>query len=224
MTVDELNGSLPKAYKGKASQAMIDAFNERLDDSIKEDVQEKLVSLNNLLLEGKYSVEYYMDCVAYVSYKMSGYTNQDAWAKVFPERYKALTDAKKSPKDISSHVSNFHNRTLVGKIMAQAMLPAYITNAHHYQTAINALVKVITTSEKPRDIIEASGTLMTHLKPPETKKIELNVGVNTSSALEDLRMATAKLAEQQEQMIKSKMYTARDAAHQMIIEGEYEEA
>ena len=70
-------------------------------------------------------------------------------------------------------------------------------------------------SEKVRS--DAANSLLTHLKRPETTKIELDIGVKEDSMLAQIRAQTAELAKLQQQHIASGQATAKEVAEQKLV-------
>jgi len=64
--------------------------------------------------------------------------------------------------------------------------------------------------------MQAANSILTHLKPPETQKMELEVTTKENSAIDDLRKATQELAAQQRQQIQSGAQNAQEVAHTKI--------
>lgn len=218
-----LKTAMPKQYKGSITQDLLDSFNSRLTDATREMSLENVVTFNNVLVDGKYSTKHYLDVITYVSHKLCGLSNTEAWKLTFPDRYKRCKEQNRTAKDLSSYVSNFHNRPLVSHILSQVMIPAHVSYAQYFHESIKKHVDLMRNADKERTQLDAAISLANILKAPEDKKLVIDVGVATSSALEDLKVATAALALQQQQMIENKIMTAKDAAHQNIItEGEYE--
>lgn len=166
----------------------------------------------------------YLRAITYVTYKFRGDSNTEAWSKTFPDRYARLLAKGTSKNHIAAHVSGYHASVLVNRIMAQAMIPSHILNQHHYQEGINKLVQLIRTSDNERIQMESAAKLVDALKAPEVKKVELDLGLENTTVIKDLREATLGLAQQQLQMLKSGTVSAQEVAHQpVIIEGEFHE-
>jgi precorrin-2 methylase len=69
-------------------------------------------------------------------------------------------------------------------------------------------------SEKVRS--DAANSIMTHLKMPESQKVELSVETNEDSSISALRDATSALTEQLRTQIQAGQLTAQEAAHAKI--------
>ena len=71
------------------------------------------------LEKAQFKTEDYLNAVAFVSYKLMGHSNQEAYFKTFPTRYQDMLAAGKSQKDISSFVSIYAKGKLVNLILEQ---------------------------------------------------------------------------------------------------------
>jgi hypothetical protein len=100
------------------------------------------------------------------------------------------------------------------------MIPVHIFNADIFQSAINtqATLMLSANSEKVRS--DAANSLLTHLKPPEVKKIELDVGIQQSQVLDDLSAAVTVLARAQQAQIIEGVASPLSIAKSQIIADE----
>jgi len=76
------------------------------------------------------------------------------------------------------------------------------------------------TSEMVRTT--AANSILTHLKRPETSKVELNVTVKEDSLMAELREVTQKMVDSQRAALQTGAVTAEEVAHCNIIQGESE--
>ena len=91
LTVDNIKEALPAHLKNSASQNLADHVNQIAQDpEVAEHVRNNFISYTAVLTQGKFQVEEYINAVAYVSYKIMGYTNKESYARTFPQRYAAL--------------------------------------------------------------------------------------------------------------------------------------
>ena len=221
-TEETFKKALPKQWSKRVDARLMDSINQSIGDpDVREQAIENMITYTSVLQDGKYKMEGYIDAVKYVTYKSMADSNIQAWTKVFPSRYARLVANNKSEKDISAHVAMYNGTALVNKILEQTLIPVHIMNAHHLQSAINTQVRLMVGAQSEKVQQDAANSLLTHLKPPETKKIELDVDIKDSSLLADLKVVTAELAAQQLRSIEMGVSTTKDMAHQsIIIEGE----
>lgn len=221
LTLDELRASLPDAIKKTVTDDVLNNINKTIGDpAFYQQYRENLLSYANVLQAGKFKIGNYVDAVRYVSYKLMGLNNQEAYIKTFPDRYNYFMQKGTSAKDISSYVHAYHNNKLVNMVMEQAIIPVHILGKDLFWKAVNeqANIMMSATSEKVRS--DAANSIMSHLKPPETKKHEIDVTVKDDGTLESLRQAVGALVQEQEKVITSGVATAGQIAGGRIIEGE----
>jgi hypothetical protein len=88
---------------------------------------------------------------------------------------------------------------------------------------LNVQAELMLTAKSEKVRSDAANSLLTHLKVPETKKIELDLGVKQDKGIDDLRAATLKLVQQQKEMMTIGSINAEDVANSSIIELDSEE-
>lgn len=227
LTIDQFQRVLPKGVKVKITPDMVDSINKVISDpGIRDNYRDNLLSYTNVMQDGKYKIQSYIDAVRYVSHKLMGSSNVEAYTKTFPNRYQRVVDENKhlAPeaigKILSSYVSAYNKTKLVVKVFEQTLVPSHILNADMYQKALNrqAYLMVHANSEKVQS--DAANSVLTHLKMPEVNKIELDIGLKQDKSIDMLRAATLELVKQQQKGIKSGEFTALDIAHSEIIEVE----
>ena len=115
----------------------------------------------------------------------------------------------------------YHKSKLVSKILEQSLIPSWVLNQDLYQKALNvqAELMVHANSEKVRS--DAANSILTHLKPPETQKIQLDVGVKEDNMLTALKQQTLELIAAQKAALMAGATTISDIANsRLTIEGE----
>ncbi len=219
LTIDQLARVMPKNVKSKINQDMVDQLNGLMHDpKLRENYRDNLLSYTSVMKEGRFKIQSYLDAVRYVSYKLLGDSNIVAYSKTFPDRYQRLLNEGADDKKMSSYSTAYNKTILVNKIMEQTLIPCHILNMDLYQKAINtqAVLMVSANSEKVRS--DAANSLLTHLKPPEIKKVEIDLGVKEDRTIEDLRDVMTKLANNQVKAIVAGEVGVRELAHSTLIE------
>ena len=226
MTVELLKATLPKALQGNATQELADHINNiALDPEVAEEVRNNFLSYTKVLQEGKFKTESYLDAVTYVTHKLMGYSNQDAYIRTFPQRYQALVAKGVSAKDLSAYVAAYHSNKLVNLILEQSIVPSWLLNRDVYQRAINTQFELMTdpdVSAKVRS--DAANSILTHLKQPESQKVELEVGVKHGGGIADLMATMNQLARQQQELIQKGVPARQVARERLVVEGEVVDA
>ena len=96
-------------------------------------------------------------------------------------------------------------------------MPTHILNADLFQKAINTQAELMMNARSEKVRSDAASSLMTHLKPPETKKIELDIGLKQDQSLADLREATGELVRMQRKQMEDGNINALEIANSTII-------
>lgn len=223
LTKELLEQALPSTLKSAATQSLADKINNAVTDPlVAEQIRENFVTYANVLKEGKFKTEDYLNAIKYVSFKMMGLTNQDAYLKAFPLRHQDFIAKGMTSKEISPYVSAYHKGKMVNLIMEQAVIPSWILNQDAYQKAINVQLEIMTTSSSDKVRSDAANSILTHLKRPETKEMNISLDVKDNSGIQELKEALGKMAQGQLEAIKSGVSTQQIAALP-IIEAEYTE-
>lgn len=218
LTIEQFKQALPDKVKKSVSQDLIDQINKTLaDPGLFEAYRDNLVSYTRVMADGKFKIENYIDAVKYVSHKLMGATNIEAYTKTFPDKYAAFVAAGVSAKDIASYVTAYNKGKLVNLIFEQTLIPSYVLNQDMYQRALNVQAELMMNAKSEKVRCEAANSLLNQLKQPEVKKVELDIAVKEDSAIEQLRQTTLELAAQQRLMIKSGAMNAQDVAHQRLV-------
>lgn len=223
ITVADLQSAMPAQIKGKVTEELVDKLNNiNMDEEFRENYRNNLISYTSVMQEGRFTIEQYLNAVRYVSYKVMGDTNIKAYMRTFPDKYARFKAQGVADKDIASYSTAYNKSKLVNLIYDQSMIPTHVLNADLFQKALNtqADLMINASSEKVRS--DAANSLLTHLKPPETRKLELEVSHKESSMIDELRQATREHAKVLKDSIELGSMSAKDVAHgNIIIEGEF---
>lgn len=209
---------LPSKLRVNLTDDMINEVNAVLvNPELRENYRDNILSFTSVLTEGRHTIKAYLAAVKFVSFKLLGSTNLEAYIKTFPERMKRLIDENASDSSINSFTGAYNRTQLVQKIFAQTLTPNHVLNADLYQKALNrqAYLMVHANSEKVQT--DAANSLLTQLKMPETQKVELDINVKEDKSIDELRRATLALAAQQRQMLEAGAMTPQQIAHSTIV-------
>lgn len=225
LTVDQFRSALPDKVKKSINQELIDQINTTLSDpEMYEAYRDNLLSYTKVMADGRFKVSEYVNAVKYVSHKLMGCTNIDAYSKTFPDKIQRFAAQGVQPKDIASYVTAYNKSKLVNLIFEQTLIPSYVLNQDLYQRALNVQADLMVNANSEKVRCEAANSLLTHLKMPEVKKVELDIGVKEDSSIAALRATTMELARQQRLMVEAGAMNAQDVAHsRLVIEGEARE-
>lgn len=220
LTIDQVERAVPANLKSAVTQNLVDLVNNiAADPLVAEQVRNNFISYTAVLKEGKFKTEDYLHAVAFVSYKLMGDSNQDAYFKTFPQRYQALTARGASSKDISAYVSAYAKGKLVNLILEQSLVPSWVLNQDMYQRALNVQADLMLRAQSEKVRTDAANSILTHLGKPKEAGLLINIDARESSGMTEMKDMMSKLAEQQLQLIQNGM-TASEVAAQRIIDVE----
>lgn len=221
LTIEEFKASLPDKVKKSINPELIAQITATLSDpDMYEQYRDNMLSYTKVMQDGRFKLSNYIDAIKYVSHKLMGCTNIDAYSKTFPGKIAGFTAQGVSSKDIASYVTAYNKSKLVNLIFEQTLIPHYVLNQDLYQKALNVQAELMTSANSEKVRSDAANSILTHLKMPETQKVELNIGVKEDGSIAALREATMALAAQQRLALQSGSASVLDVAHSKVIEGE----
>lgn len=219
LTVEEFKAALPDKVRKVVNQELIDAVNKTLSDpEMYEQYRDNLLSYGRVMADGRFKVQEYVNAVKYVSHKLMGKTNIEAYSLTFPEKIDRFTQQGVAAKDIASYVTAYNKSKLVNLIFEQTLVPTWVLNQDLRQKAINVQAELMLTAKSEKVRSDAAHSLITQLAPPVTQKVELDVAVKEDSSISQLRAATLALAAQQRQLLQAGLMNAQDVAHSKVID------
>lgn len=223
LTKELVERAVPANLKSSVTQQLVDTINNAVGDPIAaEAIRNNFISYTSVLKEGKFKTEDYLHAVMYVSFKLFGLSNLDAYARTFPQRYQDLLSRGVPSKDIAAYVSAYNKGKLVNLVMEQSMVPTWVLNQHIYQEAINVQYDLMTGAQSEKVRTEAANSLLTHLKRPEAAKAQIDINLKDSSGMTELKEAMRRMAEQQRELISTGV-SAKQIAATPIIDAEFTE-
>lgn len=200
LSLEQVKSALPPGNRNNVTQDMVNQLNALSKDPEEARyIRENFISFSQVLMEGKFRLGDYVQAVMYVSHKVMGKTNIEAYKATFPDRYASMVNAGKAQKDIASMVTAYNKGVLVTKVMERAIIPTWILNQDMFQAALQTQFEIMTDTDiNPRDRTAAANSLLTHLKKPDVHKSELKIDIAVNdgmAALEDnlRRMSLAQL-------------------------------
>jgi hypothetical protein len=211
LTEEEFKAALPAHVKKSVSKELINGINKVLADPHCLDfLRDNILGYTKVMKEGKFKIIQYLNAVHYVSHKLMGASNRDAYLKTFPDKYQRFLSTGVSEKDISSYASAYNKSKLVNLIFEQTLIPTYILNAPLYQEALNVQAELMLNAKSEMVRSQAASSILSELRMPETQKVELDIGVKQDSTLERLRESTLELVEAQKRHLKAQTLTVKE--------------
>lgn len=223
LTVDVLKKSLPSKYRKNVNDDLLEHINTILDHpELYDDYRNNFLTYISVIQDGKYKLDDYLNAIKYCTHKLMGESNMDSFVKTFPNRYQSMIAKGYTAKEMSAHVAMYNKNKLVNTILEQSMIPTWVLNQDLYQKAINVQADLMLNAMSEKVRSDAANSLLVHLKPPEVKKVELDVGIKQNDEIEALRNITAELAAQQKRMIEAGVITAKQNAETKLITKVYD--
>ena len=220
LTQQEVVKALPANLKSCVTQSLVDNINNiSADPLVAEQIRNNYISYTAVLKDGKFKTEDYLSAVAYVSFKLMGYTNQESYYRTFPARHQALLAKGTSSKDIAAYVSAYARGKLVNLILEQSLVPTWVVNQDLYQKALNVQADLMQTGASEKVRSDAANSILTHLTKPKDTNFQINMDMRESSGMNEMRDALAKMAQQQQELISQGVST-REIAGQRIVPAE----
>lgn len=209
---------LPKHQRSMITQEYLDKIEACVSDKdVADTFKENFITYLNVLSTGRYKMEDYINAVKYVTFKLLGYSNINAYAATFPDRYARLK--KEGQTQIDAFVSMYNKNKLVMQIYEQTIVPSYVLNAPLHQEALNELAKMIKDpSIRGMTKVKACEAILQNTKQPEIIKGELTIGMEQQDTISDLRDVVEQLAEVNRLSIAKKVKSIKEVAEAKIID------
>lgn len=218
LTIEEFRDALPEKIKKSVSQALVDQVNQTLSNP--EDFEyyrSNLIGYTQVLMEGKFKLPEYVNAVRYVGYKIMGMSNIDAYSKTFPDKIARFTAQGVSAKDQSNYVSAYNKSKLVNLIYGQAIIPLHVYNQDLAQKAVLVLADLMQTANSEKVRSDSANALLNHIKPPEVKKVELDIGMREDDSIKALKDRLNQLATIQQQQVRDGTTTVKEMAEMVLV-------
>ena len=218
LALESVRKLVPKNQRTLITQEFLDKLEASVSDSlVAEQFKENFVTYLNVLSKGKYKIEDYINAVKYVSFKLLGYSNINAYIATFPERYERLK--AEGQTQIEAFVSMYNKNKLVMQIYEQTIVPSYVLNAPMHQQALNTLAAMIIDDDvRGMTKVKACEAILQYTKQPDVVKGELTIGLEQSDTINDLREITENLADTYRMMLEKKGMKLKDVAEADIID------
>ena len=224
MEIEAVKRLVPKNQRGMITPEFCEKVEKSVNDPVlAEQIKNNFISYLNVLSTGKFSMDEYLNAVKYVSFKLLNYTNRDAYAATFPDRWERMVKEGVEEKRMDAYVAMYNKSKLVVAIYEQTIVPTYVLNAPLHQEALNVLAKMIKDpSVRGMAKVKACEAILTHTKQPEIVKGELTIGLQENETIAELREVTEQLANTFRASI-GKGKTLQDVAEAQIIDVKVEE-
>lgn len=171
------------------------------------------------------SLQDYLNAALFVTYRNTGDTKVKAYTKTFPDRVQRMQREGQSMTHLNSYADIYSRNQCVIDIQAKMLLPTHIVCHDLFYEAMRVTVDIMNDDKvSPKVRVDAANSIMTHTKQPEIKKQELNIKINESNEIEQLKQALFDLSAKQRNDIIEGNYSVVDVINQNIyIEDKDEE-
>jgi len=201
LTIDDVKQAMPKK-KNYITQEAVDIINQSMNDPEfqGESLIQTAATYEAVLRGARASVPEYLNAIRFCAYMTTNDSNYtEAYKKVFAdrdfvkERVNLPTDHPKYG-ELTSAASRYRRTKLVTDILTASQVPLDLIFTGHRYKAIGVLAEVMEHGKYDRDRINAAKELLAATKGPDNMKIELDVGVSESSAVQQLNDQLAEIA------------------------------
>lgn len=217
ITKKDIEQALPANLKSSATQQLADHLNNLVQDpETGAYIRDHFISYAVVLAEGKWGIDAYMNAIQYATYKMMGYSNQDAYFRTFPQKQNDFIAKGTTAKDISSYVSMFHKGKLVSAILEKAMIPIHVLYQDVYHKAIQHQAHLMLNAQSEKVQTEAANSIMVHLGKPKDTAPTVAIQINNNAEMDAMKQMIADMAGMQAKLIESGV-TAQDIAAQRLF-------
>lgn len=167
----------------------------------------------------------YLNAALFVTYRNTGDTKVKAYTKTFPDRVQRMQREGQSMTHLNSYADTYSKNQCVIDIQAKMLLPTHIVCHDLFYEAMRVTVDIMNDDKvSPKVRVDAANSIMNHTKQPEIKKQELNIKINESNEIEQLKQALFDLSAKQRNDIIEGNYSVVDVINQNIyIEDKDEE-
>lgn len=182
----------------------------------------------NVMYKNKASLKEYITALkfcAYLEAEGDNYTEAYKRARANDEFVIARRDADTSSdqyRELTYAASRYRKTPMVRDILTQADMPLYLMFQGARYKAVKTLADEMIGAAYSKDRINAADKLLTHVKPPENAKIELDIGVQTENIIDRYESMINDLVKTQRQQIADggdlKDVTNVDIIHKEHIE------
>lgn len=199
--------------KNTLNQQTVDLINAAQQDPEFDGVSiiSSMMTHKGLIDKHSASMAEYVNAVRFCGIMQSDYkmTATEAYKRVFFDRehvQKCLKEAdgdtsSSAYRELTSAASRYNKSPLVVDIMTQADVPLYLLlGGLRFEMSL-ALANEARTAPLAKDRIAAMDKFLTHVKPPENIKLEMDIGVKKDSIIDDYEQAMAKMVAKQKELI-----------------------
>lgn len=201
LTIEEVQKALP-SRKNAITDELVEVLNESMKEPEfqGESLFHTAVTYENLMTKHRAGIREYIDAIRFCAYLVSMEDNYtEAYKRTFSYRDFVKDRMTAAPstvgyKELTSAASRYRRTKMVVDILTYSQVPLDIMFGGYRYKAIGVLANEMETAQYSRDRIAAAKELLAAVKGPENVKIELDIGVKETSAVQNLNAQLAELA------------------------------
>lgn len=201
LSLDDVKAAMPKK-KNYVTQEAVDIINASLTDPEfqGESLLQTASTYEAVLRGARASIPEYLNAIRFCAYMAANDSNYtEAYKKVFADRdfvKQRVGLPTNSPQyaELTSAASRYRRTKLVTDILTASQVPLDLIFTGHRYKAIGILADIMESGRYDRDRINAAKELLAATKGPDNVKIELDVGISESSAVQQLNDQLAEIA------------------------------
>lgn len=207
LSLDVIHSQLRPAQKLTVSQETLDEINKLAHDPDygEEFLNSYLDHLNLYKDNPRRTHDQYLSAIKFFSLVEAENTLTDAYIKTFPARFDArcvkLAPSERKAEIMRGEASRYNGSMLVSEIRRVATIPVSLIYRHTFHQAIGEQVKLMLGAKSEQVKQKAGACLITELRPLEEQVLNVKVEDNTTSIIDDLRLAAEKLANAEYQSV-----------------------
>ncbi len=181
ITLSELKDLLPKKYKNKGSDKLVKSINDLIVHSDYGDEFAEMFVTSITVLSGRatWTIEQFINACKFLCLLSMEVSVTDAYIKVFYERWEAKKKAHPDAveHDMRGEAARFGHNTLVNAIRDQKQIKFHLVNQDVAQRMVAQLEWLAFNARSDVAKVSAATAVLKETRPPETQKIELEVGL-----------------------------------------------
>ena len=209
VTLFDLQCAMP-AKKNVVTQEIVDIINKVQEEPEfqGETLLQTMVTYQNVLQNAKVGIKEYISAIRFCAYLISMDDNYtEAYKRTFFDR-KFVKDRvnldTSDPRygELTSAASRYRRSKLVVDVLTLSQVPLHILFAGARHQAVEVLTRVMMTAKYDRDKIAAADKVLQHTASLATK-IDLDINVKESSAVQSLSEQLARVAATQKILLET---------------------
>ena len=209
VTLFDLQCAMP-AKKNLVTQEIVDIINKVQEEPEfqGETLLQTMVTYQNVLQTAKVGIKEYISAIRFCAYLISMDDNYtEAYKRTFFDR-KFVKDRigldTNDPRygELTSAASRYRRSKLVVDVLTLSQVPLHILFAGARHQAVEVLTRVMMTAKYDRDKIAAADKVLQHTASLATK-IDLDINVKESTAVQNLSEQLARVAATQKILLES---------------------